>query len=345
MIRAAIIGATGYTGAELMRILLFHPAVELVAITSESSIEQRACQHYPALSGLTDLRFEANNPEKLAPQIDVAFLALPHAEAMEAAVDYLQRGVRVIDLSADFRLNSPQLYEQVYGRKHIAPQLLAKSAYGLTELNREAVTNTDLVANPGCYPTCVLLSLAPLFQQQLAADPIIIDAKSGVTGAGKKLNTRTQFAEANEGLSPYGVGGHRHQPEMVQELAKLGGYAPEVVFTPHLLPLSRGMQSTSYVPLTAGVSRQQVVEGYQQFCENEPFLHFLGEDIFPNVRDVRGSNNCLVGIHVDKECRRAIVIAVIDNLVKGASGAAVQNMNLMFNYPEEEGLRGIFQVL
>ncbi|UCZ57628.1 N-acetyl-gamma-glutamyl-phosphate reductase [Desulfurispirillum indicum] len=345
MIRAAIIGATGYTGAELMRILLLHPEATLEVATSQSSCTERVTDHYPALHGLCDLRFEENIPESIARRIDVVFLALPHGEAMEAAIAYHQLGVRVIDLSADFRIDDAGAYRNIYGKDHLAPQLLRQKVYGLSEINRTAIAASSLVANPGCYPTCTLLSVAPLAQKGLLCNPVIVDAKSGVSGAGKKPGPRTHFVEINEGFSPYGVGTHRHQPEITQEMDKLGTLQSDVIFTPHLLPLSRGMLTTTYLGLQPGTTVEQVVTAYEQFCQHKPFVYFLGLDRFPSVRDVRGSNNCFIGIHIDIAHQRAIVIAAIDNLMKGASGQAVQNMNIMFGLPEDCGLKGMLQVL
>ncbi|WP_027390109.1 N-acetyl-gamma-glutamyl-phosphate reductase [Chrysiogenes arsenatis] len=345
MIKAAIIGATGYTGAELVKLLLAHPDVTLVALTSESSDGERLIDHYPALTGRCSLRFQKNDPDAIAPQCDVVFLALPHGEAMANGVAYRERGVKVVDLSADFRLDCPEIYRKHYHLEHVGAAYLSQKVYGLPEINREKIKATSLVANPGCYPTCSLLGLAPALQNNFILPRVIIDAKSGVSGAGKKPSTKTHFVEVNEGFSAYGVGTHRHHPEIVQEMGKLIGTAPSVVFTPHLLPMSRGMLCTSYADLAGGVSAAQIVDAYQTFCAHEPFVHFLGRDCFPNAKDVRGSNNCFIGVHIDENTQRLIVISVIDNLVKGASGAAVQNMNLMFGIEETTALLHCGQVL
>lgn len=345
MIKAAIIGATGYTGAELVKLLIAHPEVELVALTSESSEGERMVDHYPALAGRCSLRFEKNDPDRIASQSDVVFLALPHGEAMANGVAYRERGVKVVDLSADFRLDSPETYRNHYHLEHVGATYLSQKVYGLPEINREKIKSTSLVANPGCYPTCSLLGLAPVLRHNLIEPRIIIDAKSGVSGAGKKPTQKTHFVEVNEGFSAYGVGTHRHHPEIVQEMGKLMGREPSVVFTPHLLPMSRGMLCTSYAELKSGVKAAQVIDAYQAFCANEPFVHFLGRDCFPNAKDVRGSNNCFIGLHIDENDHRLIVVSVIDNLVKGASGAAVQNMNLMFGREEATALLHCGQVL
>lgn len=344
--RIAVLGATGYTGAELTALLLRHPDLSLGRLTSTTSVGELVVDQYPSLHGLADgLRYTEPDLDALAAESDLAFLALPHAQAMQSALGLLERGVRVIDLSADFRLDDPQVYEEYYGLEHLAPDWLKERVYGLTELVRPQLTQARLVANPGCYPSCCILGLAPLLQNRLIGPRIIVDAKSGLSGAGKKLSARTHYVEANENCLAYAVGTHRHNPEIEQELSRLAQEPVDLSFTPHLVPMSRGMLCSMYVDLQPGVDAARVESAFEDFCAAEPFVHFLGLDRFPETRNVRGSNACQIGCRVEAERGRALVVSAIDNLMKGASSQAIHNMNIMLGLDESAGLQGVLQVL
>ncbi len=334
MINVGIFGASGYTGIELLKILRRHPQVEIVFGTSESSSGAKLSDIYPTTDELTLVTAE------LAPieRIDVAFLCLPHTAAMTQAAKLLKAGVRVIDLSADFRLKSPAHYKAWYAHDHTAPGLLQEAVYGLVEVNRAQIKQARLVANPGCYPTSAILGVFPLAKSGLLSDaPIIIDAKSGVSGAGRKPSLTTHFVEANENLSPYNIGHvHRHVPEIEQEISEAAGQAKRIIFSPHLLPINQGLLSTIYVqpkePMTVGA----LIGLYQQVYEAEPFVKVLPAGKLASLRYVIGNNQCVLSMSaVDGT---AIVVSALDNLIKGASGQAVQNMNVMFGLEETSGL-------
>ncbi|HON99458.1 MAG TPA: N-acetyl-gamma-glutamyl-phosphate reductase [Syntrophales bacterium] len=339
MIKAAIYGASGYTGQELLRILLRHGGVEVTAATSRRYAGRPVADLYPAFTGQTDLLFEEASPDQIAARCDVVFLALPHEVSMAVAGAFLERGVKVVDLSADFRLRDETVYERWYA-PHTAREYLKEAVYGLTELYRDAVRKARLVANPGCYPTSVILGLAPLLRMKwIDPDSIIADSKSGVSGAGREPVVNSLFCEVDEAFKAYKVGQHRHTPEIEQELGALAGTKVTVSFTPHLLPLSRGILSTIYATLREEVTTADALALYESFYRNETFIRVYKEGAFPNVSSVRGSNFCDIGLTVDGRTGRVIVVSVIDNLIKGASGQAVQNMNLMCGLPEDEGLR------
>ncbi|HOK05888.1 MAG TPA: N-acetyl-gamma-glutamyl-phosphate reductase [Syntrophales bacterium] len=339
MIKAAIYGASGYTGQELLRILLRHGGVEVTAATSRRYAGRPVADLYPAFTGQTDLLFEEASPDQIAARCDVVFLALPHEVSMAVAGAFLERGVKVVDLSADFRLRDETVYERWYA-PHTAREYLQEAVYGLTELYRDAVRKARLVANPGCYPTSVILGLAPLLRMKwIDPDSIIADSKSGVSGAGREPVVNSLFCEVDEAFKAYKVGQHRHTPEIEQELGALAGTKVTVSFTPHLLPLSRGILSTIYATLREEVTTADALALYESFYRNETFIRVYKEGAFPNVSSVRGSNFCDIGLTVDGRTGRVIVVSVIDNLIKGASGQAVQNMNLMCGLPEDEGLR------
>ncbi len=334
-----VLGATGYTGIELLRILIQHPRIRLTTVTSQQFVGKRVSEVYPSLLGKCDLLLKALQVDKLASQIDLAFAALPHETSMEVVADLVERGKRVIDLSADFRLHDAGSYQRWY-QAHKAPQLLRESIYGLTEIHRKEIATARLVANPGCYPTGAVLGLAPLFAKDLVRGSVVIDAKSGVTGAGRSSAVELSFSEVNENFKAYNVGVHRHTPEIEQELSQIAKRPISVFFAPHLIPISRGILSTMYVELKGTPKEEEIFGIYQDFYRDEPFVHVHPPGSFPQTKDVRGSNDCAVGFHYDARVKRLVVISAIDNLVKGAAGQAVQNMNLMYGWPETEALRG-----
>ncbi len=344
-LKIAIVGSSGYTGGELYRLLLNHPRVAVSATTSEKSAGKPITTLFPHLAGLTDLVCEPLDPSVIAGKADFVFLALPHVTAQEAAFRFHQLGKKVVDLSADYRLADPLVYEKWYEHCHQYPDLLKSAVYGLPELHREEIRTAALVANPGCYPTSALLGLAPLVKQGLV-DPktIIIDSKSGVSGAGRSPSLAHHYPEVNEGLMAYKIGTHRHTPEIEQELAVLAGGPVTVSFTPHLIPMNRGILTTIYGALTTPQDTGQLHSRYREFYTHEPFVRVLPLGQVPNVRNVKGSNFCDIGVYADPRTGRAVIVSVIDNLVKGASGQALQNMNLMMGYDETEGLRaaGLF---
>jgi N-acetyl-gamma-glutamyl-phosphate reductase len=336
MIKAGIFGATGYTGFELVKLLGRHPQVEVAFGTSRSSAGQRIRDLYPCPCDLTLIAPEAVSFDG----IDVAFYCLPHGESMEEVARARAAGVRVIDLSADFRLRDVSVYEQWYGVTHRVPHMIEEAVYGLPEVYREQIAGADLVAGPGCYPTSVLLALYPLIRDNhLGKQTIIVDAKSGVSGAGRKASVKSLFVEVNEDCRPYGIGrAHRHLPEIEQELAAWGGDV-QVTFSPHLLPVSRGILSTIYLTLKPGWSVDKLVAFYEQAYTGEPFVHVLPPGEFASLAFVRQTNRCVISFAEARE-DQFIVVAAIDNLIKGASGQLVQCMNLMFALDETLGLPG-----
>jgi len=336
----AIVGSSGYTGGELYRILLHHPGVAITAVTSEKSAGKPITDIFPHLRGLTDLVCEPLDPASIAKKADLAFLALPHVTAQEAAFQLHQLGVKVVDLSADYRLADPALYETWYEHCHQYPGLLKEAVYGLPELHRERIRKASLIANPGCYPTSAILGLAPVIAKKLIdVATIVVDSKSGVSGAGRSPALPYHFPEANEGLMAYKVGTHRHTPEIEQELSLLAGQQVTLSFTPHLVPMNRGILSTIYAKLAGPADTGKLHDLFQDFYRNEPFVRILPLGQLPNVRNVRGSNFCDIGMHADGRTGRAVIVTAIDNLVKGASGQAVQNMNLMTGFDETAGLK------
>ncbi len=341
MIRAAVVGATGYTGAELVRILAHHPDVELSILTSRQHAGRKISEVFPCFNGVVEATCESFDPARFPGRVDVAFLALPHRLPMGIAPELLDRGIRLIDLSADFRFSDPGAYEAAY-EPHSAPEVLKRAVYGLSEVYYESIQSADIVGNPGCYPTSVLLPLIPLIQKKLVnPHRLIADAKSGVSGAGRSPSTATHFCEVTESFKAYKVAEHRHNPEMNQILVREGGPEAAITFTPHLIPMSRGMLSTIYATPSEGVGSEDMLSALHEAYHDKPFIRICNTGTLPDTRHVRGTNFCDISVRIDDRCNRLILISAIDNLVKGASGQAVQNMNLMMGVDETAGLRGI----
>jgi N-acetyl-gamma-glutamyl-phosphate reductase len=340
MHKVAVIGASGYTGVELLRLLAGHPAVTVTCVTSRQQAGQPLGEAFPSLAGIFDLTFEAVEPAALSGRADLVFLAVPHQAAMGMVPQLLAAGCRVVDLSADYRLHDAAVYAEWY-EPHQTPELLAEAVYGLPELYRERVRGARLVANPGCYPTSAALALAPLLRHRLI-DPatIIVDSKSGTSGAGRTAKVDTLYCEVNEGFKAYGLPRHRHTPEIEQTLSEVAGRPVTISFTPHLVPANRGILSTCYASLAGAASTAELVALYRQEYAGETFVRVLAEGRLPNISQVRGSNFCDLGLTVDPRTRRVVAVAAIDNLVKGAAGQALQNMNLMLGLDEGTGLRG-----
>jgi len=341
-IRVAVAGASGYMGAELLRLLLVHPHVTLTAVTSERLAGEALGAVYPHLRGLSDVRFHELDPEWLAGGCDVAFLALPHMESQKAVPVLRAKGRKVIDLSADYRLHAAADYTTWYKTPHLDPAGLAEAVYGLPELHRKAIEKASLVASPGCYPVGAILATAPLLKNGLARlDGIVVDGKSGVTGAGaqgRKIDPMYLYTEANENVQAYSLGGHRHTAEMEQELSALAGETVRVTFTPHLIPLNRGLFTTASVPLATSMSTGDLVNVYREFYAGEPFVRVLGEGERPTTRGVVGSNFCDLTVVADPRTGRATCVSAIDNLGKGGSANGVQNLNVLFGWHERTGL-------
>jgi N-acetyl-gamma-glutamyl-phosphate reductase len=339
MITVGIYGASGYTGQELLKILVRHPETKVVALTSRKYKGIPVADIYPLFKGLTDDTFIDASPEDVAGLCDAVFLAVPHGEAMEVAPFFLQAGKKVIDLSADYRLRNVDIYEQWY-KEHTSADLISEAVYGLPELYRSDIETARLVANPGCYPTTAILGLAPVVKEQcIDRASIIVDAKSGVSGAGRELSIGSLFCEVNEGFKAYKIGTHRHTPEIEQELSLLAGSEINVSFVPHLIPVNRGILSTIYGTLRKNMTVSDLIDMYKTFYKDEIFVRVYEEGTYPNISSVKGSNYCDIGLTLDDRTGRVIIMTAIDNLVKGAAGQAVQNMNLMFGLPEEMGLR------
>ena len=342
MIKVGIVGGTGYTGVELLRLLAQHPQAELKAITSRKDAGTAVNAMFPSLRGRVALAFSDPGSSPLK-QCDVVFFATPNGVAMGEARALVDAGVRVIDLSADFRIKDVLEWERWYRMKHAAPELVAEAAYGLCEVNREAIRSARLVANPGCYPTAVQLGFLPLVEAgAVDLDHLIADAKSGVSGAGRKAEQHLLYGEASDNLAAYGVMGHRHWPEIRQGLAQLAGREVGLIFAPHLTPMIRGIHATLYARVTREMNFQAL---YEQRFANDAFVDVMPAGSYPDTRSVRAANICRVAVHRPSEsARRAdtvVVLSVIDNMVKGASGQAVQNMNLMFGLPETTGLQQV----
>ncbi|MDD4754164.1 MAG: N-acetyl-gamma-glutamyl-phosphate reductase [Desulfitobacteriaceae bacterium] len=339
MIKASVIGATGYAGAEVVRLLALHPEVELVYLTSQSYIGQQIDDVYPHLKGFVNNVLVEQETEKIAESSDVVFVALPHGHAVSTGEAVVKAGKKVIDLGADFRFRNALVYEQWYKVKHGAPALSETAVYGLPEINRERIRDAVVVGNPGCYPTSALLALYPLVKEKLI-DPqsIIIDSKSGVSGAGRTPAIGSLYTEAAEGIKAYNVGRHRHTPEIEQELSIFAGESVYVSFTPHLTPMIRGILTTAYATLSDKAKSLNLNQYYREIYAREAFIRVHPEGVWPQTKWVLGTNLCDIGVAADPRTNRVVVTTVIDNLVKGAAGQAVQNMNIIFGLPEKTGL-------
>ncbi|MFQ6121889.1 MAG: N-acetyl-gamma-glutamyl-phosphate reductase [Dehalococcoidales bacterium] len=337
--KVGIINVTGYTGVELARLLYQHPEVELASVTGRSAAGQELNKVFPHLASL-NLTVEAKLGE-----VDFVFSAMPHKESAKEVIPLLNRSIKVVDISADFRLKDATEYPLWYGFTHPAPQLLQQAVYGLTELYRTQVASAQLVANPGCYPTGAILALAPAVKEGLIEADIVIDSKSGVSGAGRTVSQETHFSEANEDVTAYALEGHRHLPEIIQELKRLGSASPSVTFVPHLLPMTRGILTTAYALLVPGKiasgkkGEEELKNLYLDFYKDEPFVKVVESP--PHTKHTWGNNFCLIHPTIDHRTAKLIVISCLDNLVKGAAGQAIQNMNLMLGLPEVTGLEAL----
>lgn len=345
MISVGIVGGTGYTGVELLRLLLRHPNVQVNVLTSRTEDGRRVDDMFPSLRGHTNLKYSDLNIEQLK-QCDVVFFATPHGVAMKHAEELVAANTKVIDLAADFRLQNLVQFEKWYGMQHACPELLKDSVYGLSELNRDKIKQANVIGNPGCYPTTVQLGLAPLFKHSdtlVKPESIIIDAKSGVSGAGRKASMGMIYTENADNFKAYGVAGHRHHPEIVEALENISGQTgvfDQILFVPHLVPMIRGMLSTIYVDLTGTGAELDLQAWYEQFYANESFVDIMPENSSPETRSVRGANQLRIALYKPQP-KKLVVLVAQDNLVKGAAGQAVQNMNLMFGFDETAGLEGI----
>lgn len=345
MISVGIVGGTGYTGVELLRLLLRHPEVQVTVLTSRTEAGRRVDDMFPSLRGHTDLCYSDLNIEDLK-QCDVVFFATPHGVAMKHAADLVAANTKVIDLAADFRLQDLAQFEKWYGMEHACPEILKDSVYGLSELNREQIKTAQVIGNPGCYPTTVQLGLAPLLKSAetlIKPESIIIDAKSGVSGAGRKASLGMIYSENADNFKAYGVAGHRHHPEIVEALENISGQKAVfnlIVFVPHLVPMIRGMLSTMYIDLTDAGDATDVQALYEQFYAQEQFVDVMPAGSSPETRSVRGANQLRIALYKPQP-KKLVVLVAQDNLVKGAAGQAVQNMNLMFGFAEQAGLEVI----
>ncbi len=336
MIKAGIVGGTGYTGVELLRLLVAHKDVELSVVTSRAEAGQAVSALYPNLRGHVDINFSEPDIESLS-QCDLVFFATPNGTAMKMVPQLLEAGVKVIDLAADFRLKDTAVWKQWYGMDHACPDILEEAVYGLPEINREAIKSARIIANPGCYPTAVSLGYIPLIENNLIDDAhLIADAKSGVSGAGRGASVATLLCEATESVKPYGVDGHRHLPEIRQVLAGIAGHDVGLTFVPHLMPMIRGIEASLYGVLKADVDDLQQI--YSERYKDEPFVDVLPAGTMPETRSVKGSNMCRISVFRPQGGDTVVVSSVIDNLVKGAAGQAVHNMNLMFGLDETTGI-------
>jgi len=342
MLRVAICGGSGYAGAELLRILAAHPKVKITVATSEKSAGKRVTDLFPYLHRYENLVYEPLDREKIISRADLFFMALPHAASQVAVDFFVSQGKKVIDLSADYRLREPRTYEEWYKVPHMFPGTLKKAVYGLPELHRKKIAKASLVANPGCYPTGAIIGLTPAIKNGLIKlNSIVIDSKSGASGAGRQSEVSFSYCEVNEGFKAYSVASHRHTPEIEQELSAVAGKGVRVNFTPHLVPMDRGILTTVYAQLAKSMEGKGIHEIYRTAYGKEPFTRVLEMGKFPNVKNVRGTNLCELGVTVNKRTGTLIVIAAIDNLVKGASGQAVHNMNIMMGFDEKEALNAI----
>lgn len=336
-LKVAILGASGYTGSELLRFLINHPRVEISYLTADRSAGKKLHEVLPVFKDIIDLKLHPLDLDKIPGNIDFAFTALPHGTSANIVKYLYEKGIKVVDLGADFRI-SYKVYKKWYG-EHPCPQLIDKAVYGIVELNKTKIKKAKIVANPGCYPDSSILPLAPLLKNDIIKpNTIIIDSKSGVSGAGRSAALDYNFCEVNEGLKAYKIGEHRHMPEIIEVLSNFSGKKVTLNFTPHLIPMDRGILSTVYVDLKKKMDTSDLLSVYKKFYAKEKFIRIMSEGIYPSTNQVRGSNYCDIGCKVIPEQKKAIIISVIDNLVKGASGQAIQNMNLMMGFAEDTGL-------
>ena len=342
MIKAGIIGATGYAGAEIVRLLTSHPDVKIVWYGSRSYIEQPYADIYGSMFEIVKAECDGEDLAALADTADVIFTATPQGYLSSVLTEEILSKAKVVDLSADYRIKDAARYEAWYKIHHESPELLKEAVYGLCEINRQQIKEARLIANPGCFPTCSVLSLYPLVKEDLIdPDQIIIDAKSGTTGAGRGAKTANLFCEVNETIKAYGVTTHRHTPEIEDQIGYAAGHEVTLSFTPHLVPMNRGILVTAYAPVREGVTEKMLRLAYLKYYQNEPFVRVLDRGKVPETRFVKGSNYVDVNAVIDERCGRAVIMGAIDNLVKGAAGQAVQNMNIMFGLDETEGLTAI----
>lgn len=343
MIKVGIIGATGYAGNELVRLLLGHKDAEIKWFGSRSYIDQNYSDIYRNVFQIVDAKCMDDNMEELAGQVDVIFTATPQGLCASLVNEKILSQTKIIDLSADFRIKNVSVYEEWYKIEHKSPQYIDEAVYGLCEINRDKITqNTRIVANPGCYTTCSILTIYPLVKEGLIdTDSIIVDAKSGTSGAGRGAKTANLFCEVNENIKAYGVGTHRHTPEIEEQLGYAAGKDIKIIFTPHLVPMNRGILVTAYANLARPLTYEEVKAAYDKYYANEYFVRVLDKDVCPETRWVEGSNYVDVGFKLEPRTNRIIMMGAIDNLVKGAAGQAVQNMNLLFGLPENEGLKQV----
>ncbi|MFR1832218.1 MAG: N-acetyl-gamma-glutamyl-phosphate reductase [Lachnospiraceae bacterium] len=342
MIKAGIIGATGYAGGELARLLLQREDVEIKWYGSKSYIDKKYASIYQNLFGMTEDVCRADDIEELADLVDVIFMAAPQGLCASLINEEILSKVKIIDLSADFRIKDVSIYEEWYKIPHASPQFIEEAVYGLPEINRESIKNARLIANPGCYPTCSFLSVYPLAKEGLIdMSTMIIDAKSGTSGAGRGAKTDSLYCEVNENIKAYGVASHRHTPEIEEQLSYVSGQPVTISFTPHLVPMNRGILVTAYASLTKNVSHEEVKAVYDSYYGNEYFVRVLEKDMVPQTRFVEGSNFADINFKIDPRTNRIVMMGAIDNVVKGAAGQAVQNMNLLFGLPENTGLKQI----
>ena len=340
MYKVGIIG-DGYTAAELLRLIAGHDEVEAVAVTATEKIGRNMAGLYPHVRAVTEQKGEATDRRVLKSKCDAVFLALPHGLSVPMVQELAGAGVRCVDLGADFRLKDKDVYEKYYETVHAAPEMLADAVYGLPELYRDKIREAMIIANPGCFPTSAILLLAPLLEAGVVEKQgIIVDSKSGASGAGKSLKASSHFCEVNEGIKAYGVGTHRHSPEIAQELSVAAGEAVNMIFTPHLVPMNRGILSTCYCHLRPGIKAGHIKEVLEDKYRLEYFVDVLPEGIFPHTKWVYGSNFVQIGVYADEESGNVILVSALDNLCKGASGQAIQNLNLMLGIEETTGLRG-----
>ncbi len=341
MIRVGIIGATGYTGAELIRLIHNHPDAKLSVLTSRTFENQLISNVFPKFKNIIDLKCQSLDIDRISEQIDVAFLCLPHSISMEYAPGFFKNQIKIIDLSADYRFTNIDSYESAY-QTHTSKELLDLSVYGLSEINKEKIQQADIIGNPGCYPTSFLLPMIPLVKEQAIDTKLIIsDSKSGVSGAGRAPSLGTHFCETNESFKPYKVSKHRHTPEMEEKLSEIYNNQIKITFVPHLLPVTRGMLTTIYTNVLEKTTRADIKDIFHKYYGEKYFIRILQKEKFPDILSVRDTNFCDIGFHIDESTNRIVIVSAIDNILKGAAGQAIQNMNIIFNLEEGTGLSAI----